>query len=142
MSNQVKLNGLTFAINGHYLAHLKRIYRLFDGDLELCIVLGEIAHYNAGALFADHSERSQSIEEVRAALKGCNAHSISLSSGIPRETVRRKIQKLKDLGWIDSNDKKQIIMTQKVSQDLGGFSKDTLCLFREFLTEIKVDVDW
>lgn len=134
-----RLNGLTFAINDMFLAHLIRLYKAFDGDLESCIVLGEIAHYNTCHLFPDKSTRKHDLNEVHKTFKGCNAHSISLSSGIPRETVRRKIKKLMGIGYLTLNEKKQLIITQKPAKELGEFSKETLHKFMDFIEELRSD---
>ncbi len=34
-------------------------------------------------------------------LRPCNAYSIAAATGLPRETVRRKIARLTELGWIN-----------------------------------------
>jgi len=134
-----KLNGLTFAINDMFLGHLIRLYKVFDGDLELCIVLGEVAHYNTHHLFPDKSTRKQNIDEVHITLRGSNAHSISLSSGIPRETVRRKIKKLSEMGYVAYNDKKQLVITHKPAKELADFSNETLHKFMDFIEELRKD---
>ena len=134
-----KLNGFLFALNGHYLRHLLRIYKQFDGDMELCIVLGEIAHYSAGMVFPDKGSREMAPSEVQGLLRGCNAHSISLSSGVPRETVRRKIKKLVDMGYVEITDKNQILITQSPRHELADFSKETLNSFLTFVDELKAE---
>lgn len=91
-----------------FLQYLNRLYRAFDGDLAMAIVLGEISHHNTTdvfspdelvnpgvqALTADHAERDR--------MAGCNAYSISCATDIPRETVRRKIATLKKRQWIEA----------------------------------------
>lgn len=134
-----KLNGLIFAINGYFVNHFIRVYQAFDGDFELAIILGEIAHYNAFHLFPDKATRSRDTEEVHKSLRGCNAHSISLSSGIPRETVRRKIKKLIDIGYITYDGKKQLVVTALPSEKFSEFSKETLNIFLDFIDELKAD---
>ena len=80
---------------GKVLTHsLRESYRAFDGDLTMALVLGEIGQYSAAPVH----------EPVRhkylGSFRTCNAHSISIASGIPRETVRRKLDKLLARGWI------------------------------------------
>lgn len=124
-SELVKYSGLIFALNEHYLRHLIRLYELFDHDLECCIVLGEIAHYNARNVFPDKSVRIVQEHLIQDELKGCNAYSISQSLGMPRETVRRKIKKLEEMGFLAIDEKKQIYVTYQAREELGEFSKDT-----------------
>jgi DNA-binding transcriptional ArsR family regulator len=134
-----KLNGFLFALNAHYLQHLLRIYKQFDGDIELCIVLGEIAHYSAGLVFPDKKSRELTNDRVHRLLRGCNAHSISLSSGLPRETVRRKIKKLIEMGYVESREGHQLLITQLPKEELGEFSKETFNIFLSFIDELKAE---
>lgn len=136
-SDTRKLSGLLFALNGHYLRHLLRIYKQFDGDMELCIVLGEIAHYSAGMVFPDKGNRELSSSAVKELLRGCNAYSISQSSGVPRETVRRKVKKLVEMGYVEINEKNHIFITQLPKDNLTEFSIETLNNFLKFIDELK-----
>lgn len=86
-----------------------RGYRLFDGDLMLFLVFGEIAHYNMSRALQSLSVRDapdssswkgllRSLPQQKVA--PCNALSISQATGIPRETVRRKVKELEERGWL------------------------------------------
>jgi len=134
-----RLNGLVFAINSYFVNHFIRVYKAFDGDFEMAIVLGEIAHYNVFHLFPDKSTRRKDTNEVYKSLRGCNAHSISLSSGIPRETVRRKIKKLINIGYITYDDKKHLVITSLPSENLRNFSEETLNNFLDFIDELRAE---
>lgn len=135
----IKASGLMLALNEHYLSHLIRLYKAFDGDMELCVVLGEIGHYNTRHLFKDKGTHEMDIEELRKSYTGCNATSISMSSGIPRETVRRKIRKLEEMGYVVIDDKKQMSITDLPRVHLGEFTKETLRLFISFTQELQKD---
>lgn len=93
-----------------FLGYLSEIYRAFDGDLVKCIILGEISHHNTARYFSNHSIDSDTLRNIHAQpgkweeMDGCNAYSLSLATGIPRETIRRKVNELEKLGWI-TNDK-------------------------------------
>jgi hypothetical protein len=86
---------------------LRRAYRLFDGDLTLFLVFGEIAHYNMSHVLQAFQEAPDS-PSWKARMRGlqtqkitpCNALSISAATGIPRETVRRKVKELEKRGWL------------------------------------------
>ena len=54
-------------------------------------------------------------------LRPCNALSIAEVTGIPRETVRRKLGKLLDLGWIERTTDDMYVVTDKVSAVFGAF---------------------
>lgn len=123
ITKPLKLSGLSFAINDFYLNYFIQVYKTFEGDIEMAIVYSAVAYYNAS-----HALR-----------KGCNAHSISLSSGIPSETVRRKIKKLIDIGYIDIAEKRQLFASElsKIQQ-----KKHFVEIQKNFLDlAIKINVD-
>lgn len=73
---------------------LRELYKAFDGDLTMALVLGELGQYATGSLY-DSSQNRRS-PKIRCS----NAYSISVASGVPRETVRRKLDKLIARGWV------------------------------------------
>lgn len=107
------------------LEHLRQLYARFDGDLLLPMLLGEIAHHNISPLFTarnsgDRDARGLDWQKVKlggVALLPCNAFSLSAATGIPRETVRRKIAQLVRLGWVRQDKKGQVFVVEKASQD-------------------------
>jgi hypothetical protein len=99
---------LAFVANDFLVSQLLRVLRAFDGDVLSAIVLGEIAHHNVHRFFCDHESTSaESVERELADPKRrerlsrpCNALSISRATGLPRETVRRRILQLVAQGWV------------------------------------------
>ena len=103
---------IAYTMSEFTIWHMARVRDRFAGDIECALILGEIAHYNVRTVFPNHHfgevPRSVPDEHVRqqwASLKRCNTLSISLATGIPRETVRRKIQWLEEQGWIAKDGK-------------------------------------
>ncbi|RAK52799.1 hypothetical protein [Phenylobacterium deserti] len=85
-----------------FLELLQRLRAICDGDLEKNIILLAIAARSvADAEFAAMSNeaRMQSTAPLLPS-RGLNLRSIAESSGIPRETVRRKVGELIEAGWI------------------------------------------
>jgi hypothetical protein len=120
--------GAIAVMMGHFLLrHLNLLYQEFDGDLILPIVLGEIAHHNIIRLYShegrclDVQERTQRDPDGLKNLERSNAYSISEATGIPRETVRRKIDKLVEKGWIVKSSRGEVTITEAVSKH---FTKD------------------
>ena len=73
---------------------LRDSYRAFDGDLTMALVLGELGQHAAAPVHeALWNKRSRNP-------RASNAYSISAASGIPRNTVRRKLDQLIARGWI------------------------------------------
>lgn len=106
-----------------FIDYLRDIYRQFDGDLALVIVLGEIAHHNLANHFPTRSEADRETlpnylgnAEMRARMPACNAYSLAAATGMPRETIRRKIARLVELGWVERPSRREIRITDKVSE--------------------------
>lgn len=108
-------------LSRYNLRYLVRLYAAFDGDLLLPIVLGEVGLYNIGGLGLDDQTltsiiRSTADDDFRhLPLRPCNAFSISSSTGIPRETVRRKVSNLIQQGWISRDQKGGLTITAKAA---------------------------
>lgn len=94
--------GIAMAMGELMLAHFRRIYRAFDGDLMQAMIVAEIAHYNVQDLVRGGIFRNADIAKFFAEnrLKPVNTLSLSQSCGIPRETLRRKLRALTDAGLI------------------------------------------
>ena len=104
----------------HMLRHFLLLYEKFEGDLLVPIILGEIAHHNIskfyyleGGCMKPRSEAPTGDERLKHQ-DHTNAYSISEATGIPRETVRRKINKLVEKGWLEKGSKGEITITALV----------------------------
>ena len=60
-------------------------------------------------------------EHQPKSLLPCNALSISDVTGIPRETVRRKLAKLLALGWIEKTPDDMYVITDKIGEVFAAF---------------------
>lgn len=109
-----------------FLRYLHDLYQAFKGDLALAIVLGEISHHNTARFFSPDQVANESMRTLRespvhwAGMAGCNAYSVSCATGIPRETVRRKVQLLKKRGWVEEVPKEGLRITQACSDHFGA----------------------
>ena len=100
---------------------LRDLYRRFDGDMVEIIVLGEIAMRNVSQFFSKSAgavpEKWLDDEGQRNKLmRPCNVLSISDATGIPRETVRRKVKQLIDKGWLCRDANHGLILKAGVGQ--------------------------
>ena len=106
------IKAVALVLARHEIRSLRRWFEDFDRDILLPILLGEIALHNIGAL-QNGVARRESTRPITATpsvprdtrpadcgLKPCNAYSIAAATGLPRETVRRKIGRLEELGWV------------------------------------------
>ena len=93
---------LCMLLSMHCATHLRATYRLFPGDLLSALLFDQIvAHAAAGSLEPNFflNEAYYAMDEGWAT-RATNVNSLALSTGVPRETVRRKVQALVDQGWI------------------------------------------
>lgn len=102
--------------------------RTFDGDLEKFHILLAVALRSADhPQIARAAERLQGGEVVELPSLWTNVHSISLSIGVPEETVRRKVGALVRRGWLERRDH-SVRYTTKASQELGAVREQLLKL--------------
>jgi len=107
----------------HEIRNLKRWFDEFDRDILLPILLGEIALYNIGAL--ENGAEGVKADEAGnsgadCVLRPCNAYSIAAATSLPRETVRRKIARLIELGWITRLDNGHLFVTREALAHFGS----------------------
>ncbi len=109
----------------HFLSgYLKEIHRQFNGDLGLVIVLAEIAHHSTALHFrSEHGLDRDLVDALRDGsgkakdrMPACNAFSLAQSTGLPRETVRRKILELEKRGWVERSGRREVRITAKVGE--------------------------
>ena len=87
----------------------------FDGDLDAMLVLLTLSlgteRQNWGEALLGQAEQS-------SAVRVTNTLSISEATGIPRETVRRKLDAMAAKGWIVRDAKRNWAPTKQAAQDL------------------------
>lgn len=135
---------ITVIMNEFLVSYLLRVYQAFGGDIIQAIVLGAIAHHNVA-----HLSRQQAFDGIQikniikklgeeAVLAPCNAFSVSQSTGIPRETVRRKITSLVAKNWIKRDTKGQVFITDLPAIEFQQFNFE---LVNEFLDTARQILD-
>ncbi|MEY4377033.1 MAG: hypothetical protein RJB26_1583, partial [Pseudomonadota bacterium] len=106
----------------------------FGGDLDLFLVLtiiGERTFTPRKAPEAmSHAEFLQrSVETLEPA--AINLQSIADYSGIPRETVRRKMETLLEKGWVQRDERKFVTVTDKAKDDLYSLTESAMRYLQE-----------
>ncbi|MFZ4747515.1 MAG: hypothetical protein ACOYLK_11570 [Sphingomonas sp.] len=97
----------------------------FGADIDKAIILGLIGQRMMKVKDTPTvAYASMLIDEVPA-MHGrfTNIESIAAASGIPRETVRRKVRELEAKGWIKRNPRDEIDLTILSVQNLDGISR-------------------
>jgi hypothetical protein len=145
----LRAHGVEFSyLLNHYLTeHLARVNRAFEGDLTAALVLGTIAHQNLRRFHEEVAMRSpESMQALilsgahRDHLRPCNAMSVAASSGIPRETVRRKVAWLVERGWVRRIGRDQLFVDERAGEAFAAFNLGTVNLFAEMLTQFSLAV--
>ena len=116
---------ISHLIAGFTVPLMRKLYHQFDGDMVQMIVLGEISLHNVSQFFrkggADVPEKLLDDMARRGKLmNSCNVLSISEATGIPRETVRRKVDQLLNNGLLYRDEHKRLMVRSGVS---AGFAK-------------------
>lgn len=136
-SYQANKSVLALFMANFFLRFLNLLYRKFEGDILLPIVLGEIAHHNVARFFSRRGDWAEICSQIQTIYNRarqtspCNAHSISKATSIPRETVRRKIDSLLRKGWLKKGPQAEVFISNTVGEYfIENFNK---ALLREFL---------
>jgi DNA-binding transcriptional regulator YhcF (GntR family) len=138
----------SFLVGRFMVEHLARVHRAFDGDLATALVLGTIGQYNATRFFEGPAAASPEPADVLIArgehlphLRPCNAMSVASSTGIPRETVRRKIKWLVAQGWVEQVGRDKLYITRKASEHFAEFDHDTMERFAALMSSVSATAE-
>jgi hypothetical protein len=120
-------------MNTMFVRHLIGVYRAFDGDPVAAIVLGEVAHHNLVPM-VNRARRPHELSETLRAmdrswpgnLLPTNAFSIAQATGIPRETVRRKIASLTRRGWMVKDAGGNLFVSPRTHEAFANFHLERL----------------
>lgn len=106
--------------NDAFCKLLVALRRHFGGDLDRMLVLAIIGARTLarGRIDGMSYDRFMALDRRHDDVAPINLQSIADYSGIPRETVRRKLCELERLGWIIRRDNGYLIATDQATQDL------------------------
>lgn len=113
---------------GLLIRYMVECRRESGGDLDLFLVMATIGERTFNER---HAPDEMSLEAFVGGTVGkaetlpINVQSISDFTGIPRETVRRKIDILQNRGWIERDYRKYFTATDTANQDLIELTKLT-----------------
>jgi CRP-like cAMP-binding protein len=114
--------------NDAFCELLVALRRHFGGDLDRMLVLAIIGSrtLSRGRIDGMSYDGFMSLDRPDDEPAPINLQSIADYSGIPRETVRRKLRDLERLGWIIRGDNGYLIATTRATQDLAPATEATL----------------
>lgn len=118
--------GVQVSLGLFFIRYLRRLFVEFDGDMVAAIVLGEVAHHNIRVALQSQRARGEALalhpHETLGELLPCNAYSVSQATGLPRETVRRKVVGLIRRGWLVRNDRGELEITAMPTEVFADFN--------------------
>jgi len=140
---------LAFLLAEFTVPHLLGVHKMFKGDIALAIVLGEIAQHNVRRFFLDPKFKPGTGAEMvlrtrllrHPMLSGCNALSISRSTGLPRETVRRKVVTLLRRGWIYRDERRSLYVAPDIIELFAESNEASLAAFLDVAADIRRVLD-
>lgn len=115
---------------------LVQLRKRFDGDLDLVLVLAIIGsrtepeRWTSSLIAFEKMTQKDGREAVQFPI---NIQSVADFSGIPRETVRRKVKVLQDKGWVARAGDGRLIVTHRAAEDLQASTGDTVAYLASLL---------
>jgi hypothetical protein len=101
--------------------------RDFDGDLDAMLVLLTLS---LGTERTDWGKALLGKLEAAVPTRLTNTQSIALATGIPRESVRRKLEAMQAKGWVTRDDDRNWAPTRAAADDLRASSVETIGFMR------------
>lgn len=120
---------ITMLIGWFVTHHMHHLYKRFGGDMTLALILGEIAHHNISPFVKESriGDKGDTIGwdlgYLHESLEPCNPFSISEATGIPRETCRRKVEKLVECGYIRKHPNGGYTIVEGISDHFRDFNR-------------------
>lgn len=107
----------------------------FDGDLDMMLILAIIGDRRIWQRACKEDVSYAGLGKTPLPLVATDAVSINVLSianftGIPRETVRRKVAALIERGWVDREDNGDLCPTRKAAIDLQAGTDATIAYVR------------
>jgi hypothetical protein len=124
---------VAFIMNRHLIDHMLRAARLLDdGDLESLILWGILAHQNVAHLMPPGSmpaavlTETGNLPDVEVHLRPLLLRDLSSIAGIPRETARRKLERLARQGFVERAGRAWVVSTQRLEPELREHTRDSV----------------
>lgn len=124
---------VAFIANRYLIDHMLRCARqLVDGDFEALVLWGVLAHQNAAHLMppgtlppAVLNEKGR-VGEYQTRVRPMLLRDVAAITGIPRETARRKLEKLASLGCVERVGNAWVVSAQRIEPDLREFTRESI----------------
>ena len=125
-----------FTMNRFLIDHMLRATRLFDNDAEAMILFGVLAHLNVLHILPPGARPSKTLDESGSALgkpmpalRPVRIRDLVQITGRPRETVRRRLERLEAAGRIRRVVDGYILNTDTVDETMREVTTDAVRRF-------------
>ncbi|TCP39080.1 hypothetical protein [Rhodovulum marinum] len=115
---------------------LVQLRKRFDGDLDLVLVLAVIGSRTLPERWVpalDELTQMTRLDDTETRQLPINIQSVAEYSGIPRETVRRKVVTLQEKGWVARGADGCLTVTRGAACDLEAATGDTIASLASLL---------
>lgn len=134
---------VAFIMNRHLVDHMIRSTRKFKIDYQTLMLWGVLAHQNCAHLFPPGSlpskilnDRGRISDRTEATLRPLRLRHLAEIAGVPRETTRRKLNVLRDLGFITEVKEGWVVDPEKIDSDVREFTLESTRRFLAAATEV------
>lgn len=122
---------VAFAANRHILDHMRRITVELGMDLEMALIWGTLAHLNVMSALPPDSDLMAVLDDNGLAkfgkLEPVRLSDLAQVTGLARETVRRKLERLHALGKVERTDSGKWLFTNTgIDQASRDFTRETV----------------
>lgn len=124
---------IAFTVNRHLIRHMRRLQTELGMDLQTTYVWGVLAHLNLSGVVHPLEANDTLLDSkgrLTVDLAAVSALSLAQVAGLPRETVRRKLEQLEALGKVERDERKR----WKVSK--SGIDEKTVEFTRQTVIEL------
>jgi hypothetical protein len=134
---------IAFALNRHLIDHMLRATKELGVDMESLVIWGIVAHLNVIHLIPPGSrpesllDESGQLPEDSSGLKPVRLRDLECITGIPRETIRRKLLKLEKIGHLARLDAGWVYSRQHFEPKLRDFTREAVKRFLATSDEIE-----
>lgn len=137
---------IAFTANRHLIEHMIRAQRELDVDYETLVIWGILAHLNVAHMLPPgrnslQIEIDDAMKDPRTGMKPLRLRDLEQVTGLPRETIRRKLGKLQSRGYILQADHGWLVNRDAIDQKMREFTRITVLRLLETARTINALLD-
>jgi hypothetical protein len=128
---------VAFTMNRFVVDHLMRAARLFDNDTEALVLFGVLSHLNVAHMLTPDARPSSTLNErgslpdSQPRLKPVRIRDLAQITGRPRETIRRKLERLEAEGRVLRVAEGYVLNVASVDPEMRALSVDGVHRFMQ-----------